>query len=66
MASVLVQQANGLWAKVATSENEGTHTLLVTTAPSTSSLLFMQPNGTFIRVATVLLGDEHTIAVSAS
>jgi hypothetical protein len=66
MAAILVQQANGMWAKVATEESAGVHTLKVTTAASNSSLVFCQPNGEFVRLATVLTGDEHTLAAQAA
>ena len=64
--ALLVQQATGEWAKVATTETAGVHTIQATPLPSNAFLVFMQPNGEFIRVATVLAGGEHIIAVEVT
>jgi hypothetical protein len=66
MPFILVCQANGFWAKVATEEADGIHTIKVSTDPSNADLVFEQPNGQFVRIATVLSGEIHTLAADAA
>lgn len=66
MPFILVCQANGFWAKLATEEVAGVHTIKVSTDPSNADLVFEQPNGQFVRIATVLTGEIHTLAADAA
>jgi hypothetical protein len=66
MPFILVDQANGEWAKVATEETSGVHTLKVSTDASNASLVFVQPNGQFVRIATILADGVHTLAADAA
>jgi hypothetical protein len=62
--NILVQESNGNFAIVATTEVGGVHTLTVTTAAANSAILLRQPNGEWLRLATVQAGGVHTICVS--
>lgn len=62
---IVVMTAAGVWAKIATTLNSGVHTLNVTTGVANSALSFRAPDDSFVRIATVLTGDVHTIAAQA-
>lgn len=63
--NVLLQQDNGEWATIQTTEAGGVHTLVLTTDAANSSVVVWMPNGQWVRLATVLAGGVHTLAVSS-
>lgn len=61
----LVQQANGQWAKIKSFLSGGVHTPYTTGATANSFIIINDAAGNLVRIATVLTGDIHTIAVVA-
>jgi hypothetical protein len=64
--NLVIAQDNGLFAVLAASDDGfGLLTLHVTTATPNSALFFRMPNGRVMRIATVLAGGVHTLAVQS-
>ncbi len=64
--NIVVQQSTGGWGLLAAEDNgDGTVSLATTMSAPNSSLTFEQATGQFVKLATVLSGGVHTLAVAS-